>query len=137
MVFDFHQTGSQGQPNYQIEITGDPPQLGMSISGGPTVSDGRPGSPTRQWQLGPIRRNPWYRFVYHVRWSARADGWFQAWADDRPVLDYRGPTLYSGQGCYLKLANYHTPVGGRVAVLHAGVMRSATRESLLVPPAAP
>ena len=25
-------------------------------------------------------------------------------------LDHSGPTLYTGQGAYFKLANYHTPI---------------------------
>lgn len=133
VVFDFHQTGPQGQPNFQIDVTGTPPEIGLSISGGPVVSDGTPGSPTRHWHIGPITLNHWYRFVYHVRWSANADGWFAAWLDDRPVLDYHGPTLYTGQDCYLKLANYHTPVGRSVSILHARVIRGATRASLEAP----
>jgi hypothetical protein len=130
VVFDFHQTGGEGQANFQIQVAGKPPQLQFAISGGPVVSNGGPGSPTRQFPVGPIIKNHWYRFVYHVRWSSEPDGFFQAWVDGRHVLDYAGPTLYAGQACYLKLANYHTPVGAPVAVVHAGVVRAATREGL-------
>jgi hypothetical protein len=46
-------------------------------------------------------------------------------------LEHRGPTLYAGQGCYLKLANYHTPVcdpypgctGPASSVIHDRVIR--------------
>ena len=50
--------------------------------------------------------------------------------DDKQIVHYRGPTLYAGQGCYLKLANYHTPVGKPVSVVHARVRRGPTREAL-------
>ncbi|HYL72181.1 MAG TPA: heparin lyase I family protein [Candidatus Dormibacteraeota bacterium] len=130
VVFDFHQTGSEGQANFEIDVVGKPPELQFSISGGPVVSSGTPGSPTRHFPIGPIIKNHWYRFVYHVRWSAQSDGFFDAWVDGRRVLDYRGATLYAGQGCYLKLANYHTPVGRAVAVVHAQLARAATRETL-------
>ena len=132
VVFDFHQTGSEGQANFEIDVTGRPPELQFAISAGPVVSSGAPGSPTRHFPVGPIIKNHWYRFVYHIRWSSGRDGFFDAWVDDRRVLDYRGPTLYAGQGCYLKLANYHTPVGKPVAVVHAHLVRAATREALAI-----
>ncbi len=130
VVFDFHQTGSEGQANFEIDVVGKPPALQFSISAGPVVSNGLPGSPTRHFPVGPIIRNHWYQFVYHIRWSSGRDGVFDAWVDGRRVLDYRGPTLYAGQACYLKLANYHTPVGRPVAVVHAHLVRAATREAL-------
>jgi hypothetical protein len=130
VVFDFHQTGSEGQANFQVQVAGRPPELQLAISGGPVVSNGGPGSPTRQFPVGPIIKNHWYEFVYHVRWSSGADGFFAAWVDGRSVLAYRGPTLYAGQGCYLKLANYHTPVGKPVAVVHARLQRAATEAAL-------
>ena len=130
VVFDFHHTGSEGQANFQIDVAGKSPGLRFAISAGPVVSSGAPGSPTRRWEIGPIIKNHWYEFVYRVRWSAGPDGFFHAWVDGRPVLEYRGPTLYTGQGCYLKLANYHTPVGKPVAVVHAHLVRAATRAGL-------
>lgn len=130
VVFDFHQTGSEGQANFEIDVVGKPPELQFAISAGPVVSSGAPGSPTRHFPVGPIIKNHWYRFVYHIRWSSGRDGFFDAWVDGRRVLEYRGATLYAEQSCYLKLANYHTPVGKPVAVVHAHLVRSATRETL-------
>lgn len=43
---------------------------------------------------------------------------------------YRGPTLYPGQGCYLKLANYHTAFGKPSSVIHARVIRAGARRDL-------
>jgi hypothetical protein len=126
VVFDFHHTGSEGQANFEIDVAGKPPGLQLAISGGPVVSTGAPGSPTRHFPVGPVVRNHWYEFAYHIRWSSERDGSFDAWVDGRRVLEYRGPTLYTGQGCYLKLANYHTPVGRPVAVVHARVLRAST-----------
>jgi hypothetical protein len=130
VVFAFHHTGSEGQANFQVEIADSPPRLRFAISGGPEVSNGAPGSPTRRFEIGPIEKNHWYDFVYHVKWSSGGDGFFDGWVNGEPRLHYRGPTLYAGQGCYLKLANYHTPVGKPVSVVHAGVRRGATREAL-------
>lgn len=130
VVFDFHQTGHEGQANFQIDITGDPPLLRFAISGGAVPSSGAPGSPTQRWPIGPVRKNHWYEFVYHVRWSSGSDGFFDARVDGREVMAYRGPTLYAGQSCYLKLANYHTPVGSAVSVVHARLQRAATEAGL-------
>lgn len=131
VVFDFHHTGSTGQANFQLEIADSPPRLRFAISAGPEVSSGAPGSPTRHFEVGPVVKNRWYEFVYHVKWSSGSDGWFDAWVDGQQKLHYRGPTLYKGESCYLKLANYHTPVGKAVSVVHGRVRRATTRAELL------
>lgn len=130
VVFDFHHTGLEGQANFQIQVAGKPPELELAISGGPVESNGGPGSSTRRFPVGPVVKGHWYEFVYHVRWSSGGDGFFDAWVDGRRVVAYRGPTLYAGQGCYLKLANYHTPVGRPVAVVHARLRRAPTEAAL-------
>jgi len=130
VVFAFHHAGSQGQANFQVEVADTPPTLRFAISAGPVVSSGAPGSATRRWPIGPIVRNRWYDFVYHVKWSSGGGGWFDAWVNGEQILRYHGPTLYAGQGCYLKLANYHTPVGKPVSIVHARVLRGPTREAL-------
>src|SRR6267378_2124037 len=86
-----------GPGDFQVEVADVPPRLRFAISAGPVVSSGAPGSPTRRWPIGPIVRNRWYDFVYHVRWSSGSDGWFDAWVNGEPILHYRGPTLYAGQ----------------------------------------
>ena len=60
--------------------------------------------------IGLPVKNQWYDFVYHVRWSSGSDGFFDAWVNGEQVLSHRGPTLYAGQGVYMKLANYHNPI---------------------------
>ena len=108
----FHHTGSTGQGNFTLGFErgardSDPGILGFQGYGG--VQD-------RLWAGGKIRlpgmplRNVWYDFVYHIRWSSGSDGFFEAWVDGVKKLSHRGPTLYAGQGCYLKLANYHNPL---------------------------
>lgn len=130
VVFDFHHTGLEGQANFQIQVAGKPPELELAISGGPVESNGGPGSSTRRFPVGPVVKGHWYEFVYHVRWSSGGDGFFDAWVDGGRVVAYRGATLYAGQGCYLKLANYHTPVGRPVAVVHARLRRAPTEAAL-------
>ena len=127
IVADFHNTtNGAGQANFQITampataISADRPTgLGFQIN------YGNQASPTQvNYPIGPVIRNQWYNFVYHVKWSSGSDGYFDAWVNGVQKMAYRGPTLYPGQGVYLKLANYHTPFGQPSSVIHARVMRS-------------
>lgn len=133
VVFDFHQSGGEGQANFQIEVLPAPAGLRFALSAGPVVSSGAPGSSTRRWPIGPVVKNTWYHFLYHVKWSSRDDGFFQAWVNGRRVFEHHGATLYAGQRCYLKLANYHTPLGKPVSVVHARVIRGSTRAAVEMP----
>jgi hypothetical protein len=66
-------------------------------------------------------------------WSSGSDGYFQAWLDGKQVMNYAGPTLYVGQSCYLKLANYHSALGLPVSVIHSRVVRGATEADVQLP----
>ena len=111
VVFDFHNTApGPWQANFHVvfEPQSDPYQPGLLSLvgyGGVNSGDGRFVA-----VLGQVQKNVWYDFVYHVRWSSGSDGFFDAWLNGKHVLAHRGPTSYAGQGVYLKLANYHTPV---------------------------
>ena len=105
----FHHTGPTGQGNFTLGfergvLDTDPGILGFQGYGG-TQDSGLFTAP-----VGLVVKNVWYDFVYHVRWSSGSDGVFDAWVNGVKKLAHRGPTLYAGQGVYLKLANYHTPI---------------------------
>src|SRR5437762_5674716 len=82
--------------------------------------------------IGPITKNVWYDFVYHVKWSSGSDGLFQAWLNGRQVMNYSGPNLYVGQSCYLKIANYHTELGLPVSVVHSRVVLAHTQADVQI-----
>lgn len=124
VVFDFHHTGSTGQANFQIVSL--PTGLELWVAGGPTVVNGPSDPGFYSVAIGSVQFDVWYDFVYHVSWSSGSDGYFQAWLNGRQVMSYSGATLYAGQSCYLKLANYHTPLGLPVSVIHSRVLRGAT-----------
>src|SRR3989440_10518313 len=42
-------------------------------------------------------------------------------------------TLYVGESCYLKLANYHTPLGVPISIIHSRVVRGATQADVQLP----
>lgn len=129
VVADFHNTtNGAGQANFQVQampaaaISPDRP-TGLSFQ----IAYGVQDSPTTEnFPIGPVVRNVWYNFVYHVKWSSGSDGYVDAWVNGVQMLAYRGPTLYAGQGVYLKLANYHSAFGQASSVIHARVVRSDT-----------
>lgn len=129
LVADFHDTSDAGgQANFQITampstaISSDRP-TGLNFQ----INSGNQFSPTQHTvPIGPVVRNVWYNFVYHVKWTSGSDGYFDAWVNGVQMMAYRGPTLYAGQGVYLKLANYHSAFGQPTSVIHSRVIRSNT-----------
>ncbi len=129
LVADFHDTSDAGgQANFQImamprtAISSDR-ATGLNFQ----INHGNQFSPTQHTApIGPVVRNVWYNFVYHVKWTSGADGYFKAWVNGDLKMDYRGPTLYAGQGVYFKLANYHSAFGKPSSVIHARVIRGYT-----------
>src|SRR6266446_2380707 len=131
VVFDFHHTGPTGQPNFQIASL--PTGLEFWVSGGPTVVNGPTDPGFHRAAIGPVTKNVWYDFMYHVKWSSGSDGFFQAWVNGKQLMNYSGATLYVGQSCYLKLANYHTPLGVPISVIHSRVVMGKTQADVQLP----
>ncbi len=127
IVFDFHDTRNQGgQANFHVAV--QPGGL-LTFRGnaGPTVAGDEGNQYSYGADIGPLARNVWYDFVYHVKWSWNSDGFMRAWVNGVLKLDHRGPTLYEGYGVYLKLANYHTAFGqNSSSVIHDRVIRGTT-----------
>jgi hypothetical protein len=133
LLMDFHNSADKGgQANAQLMAM--PPTA--TDSGRPIglhfqVSGGDPAKPTMgQYPIGPIVRNVRLPFVYHVIWSATNNGLIEGWLDGRQFMKHVGPTLYTGEGAYLKLANYHSAIGKPSAVIHGRVIRAQTLAGL-------
>jgi Polysaccharide lyase len=130
LIADFHHTGPTGQANFNLSAR--PDGLHMIGAGGPTVATNTRSPGVYKAFIGPIVQNVWYDFVYHVKWSSGPDGFFHAWVNGAKTLAHRGPTLYSGMGCYLKLANYHSPTGYPNSVIHDRVVRGASASAVAI-----
>ena len=122
-VMDFHAEGSHGQPNLNLVVA-----RGRLLFHGFYGDVDHPGE--YKAELGALRRNRWYDFVIHVRWSSKRDGLMVAWLDGRKVLVHRGATLYAGKSCYLKLANYHTPNGRPSSIVFDRVIRGTSASAV-------
>src|SRR5437879_1337262 len=130
-LFDFHNSSpGGGQPNFMVYAT--PTGLELHMAGGANTVN-RPSDPGYySIAIGPITKNVWYDFVYHVKWSSGSDGLFQAWLNGRQVMNYSGPNLYVSQSCYLKIANYHTALGVPVSVVHSRVVMAHTQADVQI-----
>jgi len=127
VAFDFHNTTpGPGQANFHVDSSRWDYQ-GMHFRGYGQGS-------SFDVAIGVPAPGVWYDFVYHVKWSSGTDGFFDAWLNGVKKLSYRGPTLYSGQGCYLKLANYHTAFGRATNVIHDRIIRGTTAGAVSLTP---
>lgn len=144
VLFDFHNTTpGPGQANMMVNFRrrgdADPGILQFSEYGGDVNTAGHYAADIGT-EAVPVEKNIYYNFLYHVRWSSSSDGFFDAWVNGVRKLSHQGPTLYAGQGVYLKLANYHNPVcdpyptcigtHSASSVIHERIRRGATRESV-------
>ncbi len=63
--------------------------------------DSRPVNVVRQaegyntWNIGSVEKGRWEDFVFHVKWSYKADGLLEVWRNGTKVLHYTGPTCYN------------------------------------------
>ena len=128
-------TRVSGQANFHL-FANPGGLLTFRGNGGPVIDDGSGNQYTfvQDKDIGVLVRNVWYDFVYHVRWSSGADGFFKAWVNGAKKLDHKGPTLYTSCAAYLKLANYHSAWGSPSSVIHARVLRGKTPQSVSLTP---
>ena len=141
VLFDFHHTGGTGPAPMTMTVTrlgaGQPPRWVSNIYGG------QPGANrTNVLPFGdePPARNTWYDFVYNIIWASDNTGLFKIWArkqgDANYTLRYTRsglPTLYSGQGAYVKLANYHDYTGP-CSVIHDRIVRGRSAQAVAMAP---
>ena len=89
---------------------------------------GTPSSPTfRSCKVADRTNGVWYDFVFHVKWSSSASvGFVEVWVNGNKVVELAGtPTLYNGQGVYLK-QGYYRAAQPNVAVIYHDGMRQGT-----------
>lgn len=126
-VMDFHHNASGGQANFHITSG----ERGLEIRG--FYGDVKNPSEYRA-VLGGAERNVWYDFVYHVKWSSESDGFMTVWMNSKKMLSHSGPTLYPGISCYLKLANYHSPLSTSSSLIFDRVIRGTSASAVALTP---
>lgn len=133
-AFNWHDDADDGRSQGPVQLIIYPPTavsadratgLNYQIFGG-TSGNNQLG----QFPVEAIRRERWYDFKYHIRWTSGPTGFCDGWVGGRQFMAYKGPTLHAGHGAYLKAANYHTAHGKASAILHGTMVRSRTEAGL-------
>lgn len=135
VMIDFHHNSDGGLPNFSVEARGE---TGLRIRGygGSQVNGGQYEALIADpyGAVNNVTRNVWYDYVFHIKWSSNSDGVSEAWLNGRKILTHSGATLYSGISCYLKLANYHDPMGQPSSIVFDRVIRGAGAADVALTP---
>ena len=114
----FHHTGSTGQANIHFDVR-DRTSIGLRVLGGSFDAPAK-----KDFVLAELQRGKWYDFVFHVKWSSSGSGFVEMWVDGKRVVPLtQTPTLYEGQGVYLKQGYYRSPHAQSTVVFHDGTRR--------------
>jgi hypothetical protein len=120
---DWHNTGTSGQANVHFEVNTltSPWTIQLRTFGGQQDQN------QRTFLLSDFRRDAWVDFVFHVRWAPDNTGFVEAWVDGQPVLPLTNtPTIYEGQGVYLKQGLYRLRSSETSVVYHDGMRRGSS-----------
>lgn len=122
----FHHTGSSGQSNIHFDVR-DMSTIGLRVLGGDEAAAVR-----KDFTLAPLQRGRWYDFVFHVKWSTSAStGFVEVWVNgSRVVPKTFTPTLYNGQGTYLKQGYYRAAYSGTTVVYHDGMRKGSSYDEV-------
>lgn len=112
----WHHDGTSGSPPVEFYVFGE--EIRLRVNG------------TVVWTT-PLVRGAWHEFDLHVKWSD-ADGFVELAYDKAPVLPKTAmPTLYEGQGVYLKQGLYRdASIEPEQVLFHDAMTIARTREAL-------
>jgi len=117
--------GSAGEDKKQFKVEGDGkgrPPVALSLQGSAwrininssaaVVKDSTDWagfqSKREQFPLGKFAKGAWTDWVFHMRWSYKADGLLEVWQNGKLVLTHPGPNCYNDpNGPYFKIGIYH------------------------------
>jgi polysaccharide lyase-like protein/Big-like domain-containing protein len=118
----FHHTGTTGGGNVQIAVA-DMKTLWLRVMGADFEAPIR-----KDWDFAPLVKGKWYDFVLHVKWSSNASvGFVELWLNGSKVVPLTiTPTLYYGQGVYLKMGYYRSAFDQTTVVYHDGMRRGSS-----------
>lgn len=124
----WHQTGPTGVQPFSFEVENKQGRETIRLR----VWGGNPADPHRRaWSLGLLERQRWYDFALRVKWADDRSGLVQLWLNGRRVVSASGfPTLYAGQGVYLKQGFYRGPSNLTTTLYIAGTRQLASLDDL-------
>lgn len=130
----WHQDYNSCPPNMGFFVSAGPsPRIRLGVRGG--WLDKATCKPERgtTYDLGPLPTGGWTDFALRVKWSAGA-GQIEAKVNGKTVLaSTNHPTLFTGQGAYLKQGVYRGNSARTHIVHHAGTRQGPTEASVALP----
>lgn len=51
----------------------------------------------KDFDLGPVTKDVWNDWVFHIKWSWQSDGVLEVWKNKKQVVSYFGPNSYNDQ----------------------------------------
>jgi hypothetical protein len=122
----WHQTHDRCPPPlvFYVNTERSPARLMMKSRGGRLNGTTCKASSSRRFTIARFNESHWYDFKLHIRWSPyRAYGHLHLWVNGRSVVRAARPTLYRGQGVYVKQGFYRAPSSRTSVVFHDGLRR--------------
>jgi hypothetical protein len=122
----FHHTGSTGQTNIHFAVD-DMSSLVLRAMGGDFANPVR-----KDFTLAPLQKGRWYDFVFHVKWSPNPGvGFVQVWVNGAEVVPKTmTPTLYPGEGVYLKQGYYRSAYSGTTVLYLDGTRKGSSYDEV-------
>jgi hypothetical protein len=122
----WHHTGESCPTPVSFEVNNysSPARLRLRVWGGRLSSSCQPDS-KRVWDFAVLRRNRWYNFTFHVKWSsAKSTGFVQLWVNGLlKIPKTHVADLYRGQGVYVKQGFYRGRSNLTTTIFHDGLRR--------------
>jgi hypothetical protein len=121
----WHHTGLSCSPplHFDVNAWSRPWRIQMVVRGGrlkPNCSV----SSEKTFRVAHLRREHWYSFKLHVRWSPYPSrGLVKLWVNRRLRANKHLATLYKGQGVYVKQGFYRAPSSRTSVIYHDGLQR--------------
>lgn len=127
---DWHNTGTTGQANAHFEVNTlhSPWKIQLRTFGGQEEQN------QRIFLLGDFQQDRWFDFIFHVRWATDNTGFVEVWVNGQHVVPLTfTPTIYEGQGVYLKQGLYRARSAVTSVVYHDAMRRGSSYADVATP----
>jgi hypothetical protein len=123
----WHQTLHTCPPPIAFEVNNylSPAKLRLHLNGGTLNLSTCRATYSKYWNFVTLRRNRWYNFIFHVKWSGSASvGFVKLTLNGRVVIPLTHiATLYKGQGVSVRQGFYRGRSSLTTTIYHDGLRR--------------
>lgn len=96
IITQFNTVADAGEPKLTppVKLFVDEGRLYLSVNWAAAKIAFKPEG-SEQWDLGPVEKDKWLDFVWHINFSFNPDGVLELWKNGVKVVNYRGPNMYN------------------------------------------